>query len=592
MLTTLRGKLVVVFVALIALTTLLGTVFSLWATDTRLALYATAQGQANAQTLATLLEARYAFQGGWQDFAPTMTTTITSTVTNPGTNPGTTAITTTTPDETAWKPQGDWGKLLQGFLALDDTTVQSIQAGKQSWAQVAAARQVAPPVLVQQIWQAERQIIETDILSGVLPLYAYVQNKEAVTTAAYHFIQSAPPPSAAATWLTDALRNVEGRVLIADSSGSVLYDSQAAWLGRRLTPTELAVGVPIYNRKQSLTSQVGVVLVAVDNSTYNAQQRAFAQGIRRLLIFSGLLAGGVALSVAFWLAQRLAQPLVALTAATRRLANGEALLALPAPGRDELGQLNRAFQQMAQELETQRMLRRQLINDVAHDLKTPLSIINLEIEAADLELQTTEAALKQVKLETRQLDALINDLSWLAKQDRGEFILQPQPTELGRFTAQMVERWQSKAEAAGLQLRFHSDASALVANLDEQRITQVLHNLLANAVAYTPAGGQILVDIVRRPHPTQFGTPCAVTTVRNTGPGISPTDLPHIFERFYRGDKSRSRHSGGSGLGLAIVRSIVELHGGWTWAESVPQQWTTIGYGVPLLDEAHQHQES
>lgn len=578
MFNSLRWKVVVAFVALILLTTLISTVLSLWLTSNRFDLYVTAKQRQDAQQLAMQLSAAYALENGWDNLAE-----VPSQVISP-------------PAVQSWPPRTEWTAELQGVLQLNDEGLQAVERGLSSWAAEGERQGVAAEVLVRRIWEAERSFVEAEILSGKLMTYEYATLKQEIEAFAWQFVGSAATSTSKKSWLHDALRETNGHVLVADGSGRVLYDSQAQQLAdHQLGADLLSQGALIWDDRQQPAVQVGTIIIASDSGRYDTQQHLFTLAVRRSLLFSALIAGGAALLLAFWLSQRLVKPITVLTAATRQLAAGELNNisynneALPVTGRDELSELSRTFNQMAHDLATQRILRRQLINDVAHDLKTPLSIINLEIEAAELAMQSPEAALQQVKVEVSQLETLINDLSWLAKSDKGELLLNPKPHDLTVFTAQHIARWQSQAQAANLRLTFQPSDMPLMANMDRHRMAQVLNNLLSNAVTYTPSGGQILVNMVRQPHPTQPAMRCVVTTVQNNGPGISATDLPHIFERFYRADKSRQRthrhHSRGRGLGLSIVRTIVELHGGWTWAESISDEWTTIGYGIPLYLE-------
>lgn len=572
MFNSLRWKVVAAFMALILLTTLVNTVLSLWLTSNRFDLYVTAEQREDAQRLATQLSAAYALEGGWGHFTNTPAKTLSM------------------PVMQSWIPRTEWTVELQRFLQLSDERAKAVKSGLGGWAFEAEQQHVSPELLVRHIWEAERPFIEAQILSGKLMPYEYATLKQEIEASAWQLVGSSATSTSKQSWLYDALRETNGHVVVANGSGRVLYDSLAQQSeGHQLAPNLLSQGTLIWDYNQQPALQVGTIVIVSDNSRYDAQQRLFALANRRVLLLSALIAGGAALLLAFWLSERLIKPIRVLTTATQQLAAGELDEALPATSRDELGELSRTFNRMAHELAIQRTLRRQLINDVAHDLKTPLSIINLEIEAAELAMQSPEAALEQVKAEVNQFDVLINDLSWLAKSDKGELLLNPKPDDLSAFTAQSVARWQSQAQAANLRLTFQPADMPLMANIDEHRMAQVLNNLLSNAVTYTPSEGQILVKMARQPHPTLPATPCAVTTVQNDGPGISSADLPHIFERFYRADKSRRRthndERGGRGLGLSITRTIVELHGGWTWAESTPHELTTIGYGIPLYLE-------
>ncbi len=569
---SLRWKVVAAFMALILLTTLISTVLSLWLTSNRFALYVTAKQRQDAQQLATQLSAAYAFEGGWDNLTdrPNDINAVLS------------------PIEQTWMPRTVWEIELQGILKLNDESIQEIERGLSGWAAEAERQNVTPEVLVRRIWEAERPFVEAEILSGKRMTEEYTTLKQEIEASASQLVGRATTSTSKESWLYDVLRETSGHVLVTNGSGRVLYDSKAQQLqDHQLGADFLSQGALIWDNRQQPAVQVGTIIIASDNSRYDAQQHLFTLAIRRSLLFSALITGGASLLLAFWLSHRLFKPITVLTMATQQLAAGELDEPLSTEGYDELSKLSHTFNQMAYDLATQRILRRQLINDIAHDLKTPLSIINLEIEAAELGMQSPETALQQVKTESQQLEALINDLAWLARSDKGQLLLNPKPHDLTALTAQHLTGWQSQAQAAKLKLTFQPSDAPLIANIDKHRMTQVLNNLLSNAVTYTPNEGKILVKIAEQPHPTQPATPCVVTVVQNNGPGISTTDLPHIFERFYRADKSRQRtHKHRErGLGLSIVRTIVELHGGWTWAESSSDEWTIIGYGIPLYEE-------
>jgi len=268
----------------------------------------------------------------------------------------------------------------------------------------------------------------------------------------------------------------------------------------------------------------------------------------------------------------------ALTAASRRIAAGDWGVRLPVRSGDELGQMSAAFNRMAEELGRQRELRHRLVNAIAHELNTPLSVIQLEVEAMRDGMQGPDQAAEGVLREIELLRGLVEDLSFLAETDAGMLQTHPRPVGLLDLVERARVRWQSQADAAGIVLTVEwagagKDGPQVMA--DPMRIEQVLGNLLSNALRYTPPGGSVTVRVLASEEE-------AHVVVQDTGEGIPAADLPHIFERFYRADRSRSRSTGGRGLGLSIVRQVVEAHGGRVWVESQVGVGSTFGFSLPL----------
>jgi two-component system OmpR family sensor kinase len=252
------------------------------------------------------------------------------------------------------------------------------------------------------------------------------------------------------------------------------------------------------------------------------------------------------------------------------------------------------FNQMAEALATQRTLRQRLVNDLSHELNTPLSVIQLEMQALRDGLQTPAQAFEQVQGEIELLRNLVRDLSNLETTDNGHFPLQCEPVDLLALAQRAIKRWQAKAESKGVTLTLAAPVDLLpITEADPARLTQVLGNLLDNALRHTETGGTITVACqvatlaalalppTYRPVTALTG-PGLVMTVSDTGCGIPAADLPHLFERFYRVDSSRNRRSGGRGLGLAIVRQIITAHGGHLWVRSSEGQGSCFGFWLPI----------
>ena len=207
-------------------------------------------------------------------------------------------------------------------------------------------------------------------------------------------------------------------------------------------------------------------------------------------------------------------------------------------------------------METQRELRRRLINDISHELNTPLSVIRLEAKGLRDGLQAPESASDHIIQEVDRLGGIVSDLDWLAETDQGELRLTLETSSVHELLTREVERWQPQSQARQVELSLLASDGLPDMDLDQMRMHQALGNVIGNAIRCSEAGGNVVV----RADLDSDGK-LAISTV-DDGIGISEEDLPHLFDRFYRTDSSRNRGIGGTGLGLAIARAIVETHGG------------------------------
>lgn len=326
--------------------------------------------------------------------------------------------------------------------------------------------------------------------------------------------------------------------------------------------------------------QVGMLLIDGEPmSDVDGSGNTLLSGVTRAALIAGLLAGLVAFALAIVLVRQITHPLTELNDATQRIAQGDLTARVPREGVDELGQLGGAFNRMASALETQETLRRNLMADVAHELRTPLTAIQGTVEALqDGIFPLTAEGLDPIHEETLLLGRLVEDLRTLAQAEAGHLSLNLADVDVGELTERIVVGQLSVAQQAGVALSWRVETGLPTLLGDNQRIAQVLSNLLSNALRHTPAGGTIEVtvsstqDLSGFPKPGRSdSSPGLLLSVQDSGPGIEPADLPHIFDRFYRGDPSRSRGTGGSGLGLTIARQLVEAHDGRIWAESPPR---------------------
>jgi signal transduction histidine kinase len=301
----------------------------------------------------------------------------------------------------------------------------------------------------------------------------------------------------------------------------------------------------------------------------------FLDRVNRAILLGALGATAVALLIGVLLARTISRPVRELTAATQVIAQGKLGHQVPVRGQDELGELAASFNLMSADLAQSAELRRQMTADIAHELRTPLSLIMGYTEAlSDGKLQGSPETFDILHEEAQRLSRLVDDLRTLSLADAGELSLTRRLAAPRTLLERAAAAHAAQAQGQGVALRVEVEVEVEV-EVDPDRIAQVLDNLVSNALRYTPAGGEIVLSAARLP-----GALCI--RVRDNGDGIDPGELPHIFDRFYRGDKARQQKDGESGLGLAIARSLVQAHGGSMAATSEPGAGTTFTVQFPL----------
>jgi len=357
------------------------------------------------------------------------------------------------------------------------------------------------------------------------------------------------------------------------------------------TRADLAVGTvfPAKFTQQSnafalgINGRGGILLITLDTPPY-ATPPGVPNGTGRGDLLRGLLSAGLALAavligLAAAFARRISRPLGQLTQAAGRLAAGDLAVRVPDSAVREINGLAGAFNHMAAALGSADAQRRQLTADVAHELRTPLAIIRARLEG--IQDGVYQAGPDQVTLlldETALLERLIEDLRLLALADAGQLPLYPEPLDPADLLRDAADLFAQQAAAGEVTLRVDLPELLPEISADPQRLAQVLGNLVSNALRYTPPGGMVVLRAWADPAPRPTTIHIAVT---DSGQGIAPADLPHIFDRFWRADRARVR-TGGTGLGLAIARRIVEAHGGQIQATSAPGQGTTMTFAIPL----------
>jgi signal transduction histidine kinase len=362
-------------------------------------------------------------------------------------------------------------------------------------------------------------------------------------------------------------------IILVAANGTVIGDSKRQLLGMNYTDSQ--------ENPLNMTLQgqlLGELYISSDPTAepYVAPFLRLATSINRSLLIGGSVAIAIALLLTFVLSRRITSPIGALAKAARRLGRGDLSQRVQLRGEGEVAALAQAFNSMAADLEHAEQLRRNMVADVAHELRTPLSNIQGYLEAIrDRVIKPDAATIHSLSEETALLSRLVNELQELSLAEAGELKLVYQAEDITKLVKQAVTPWQPKVTAKEISLSLDLPDNLPLVNIDWQRINQVLHNLLENAVAYTHKGGTINVAAITRGDWVEV-------SVSDTGEGIPAEDLPHIFERFYRVDKSRARATGGSGLGLTIAKRLVEAHGGTITAQSELGKGSRFSFTLPI----------
>lgn len=356
---------------------------------------------------------------------------------------------------------------------------------------------------------------------------------------------------------------------LVDSDGAVL-----AGVGTRRGMGGSAIDLPVISGNH----EVATLVVRGPGLGGGRAAERFLTEVNRAVWLGGLAAMLLAVLLASWLAFRLTRPLSELTRATQEVAAGRPAPLVAVADRGEIGELAAGFNRMATGLAAAEQQRRQLLADVAHELRTPLSVLRGQLEAVlDGVFPLTAANIAVAHEEVILLGRLVEDLRTLSLAEAGQLPLSRQPVDPAQAVARAAAAFAPLYEAENVRLEVEVLAPPTVV-ADPERLQQVLGNLLANALRHAPREGSsepgVRLVVAR-------DGPSARFTVADNGPGLSVEAQAHVFDRFWRGDRARSRAEGGSGLGLAICRAIVEAHGGRIWVESRTGQGTAFHFTLP-----------
>jgi two-component system sensor histidine kinase BaeS len=361
---------------------------------------------------------------------------------------------------------------------------------------------------------------------------------------------------------------------IADTNGKIIVTGVNHQAGEIVSADELKTGTQIQINGQT----IGILLLNA-RPDKNPLEDQFIRRINDSILFSAIGTILLAFILGAILSRTIARPIRELTKATHEMAGGKFGQQVPVRSHDEIGELASSFNKMNDDLARSFNLRKQMTADIAHELRTPLSLIIGHAEAVhDGVLPASKENFEIIREEAERLEQLVNDLRILSLADAGELSVEFQPVDINKLLGDIQSHYMVQFNQKRITLDLEPAPSILQVNLDPSRFSQVLTNILDNALRYTPEEGHVAITIKQ-------DDGLAEIEIQDNGEGVSPEDAVHLFDRFYRADESRTRDSeaGGSGLGLAIAKSIVEMHKGKIWAESEKGNGLKVIIQLPIL---------
>ncbi|HNA89384.1 MAG TPA: ATP-binding protein [Anaerolineales bacterium] len=358
---------------------------------------------------------------------------------------------------------------------------------------------------------------------------------------------------------------------IANEKGVIQVAGNEYRVGELCDEEEFEEGIPI----EVQGNTVGILLMPV-SPNHSPLDYEFLRRLNGSIFFSGIATIFLALFLGILLSRSISRPIRELTKATHNMADGNLGQQVIVRSRDEIGELAQSFNKMSADLARSFNLRKQMTADIAHELRTPLSLILGHAEGVhDGVLQPSRENFEIIREEAERLEHLVSDLRTLSLADAGELSVEFQPVNLNELMSDVHTHYLTLFNQKRITLDLETAPGILTANLDPSRFAQVLNNILDNALRYTPEGGRVELK-------TQLTENRIQLSVKDSGEGVSSEEAQHLFDRFYRVSESRNRNDGGSGLGLAIAKSIVEMHKGRIWAESEKGKGLRVVIELPV----------
>jgi signal transduction histidine kinase len=345
---------------------------------------------------------------------------------------------------------------------------------------------------------------------------------------------------------------------VTNLDGLVVRESFSHKLGDIVSADVLEKSIPITVEEKT----VGYLLIEQPPNKRDPMETEFIRRLDYSLILTGVGTSILAFIFGAAISRTITKPIRELTSATHAMASGQLGQQVTVRSKDEIGELAQSFNKMNDDLARSFNLRKQMTADIAHELRTPLSLIIGHAEAVnDGVLPPTHENFEIIREEAERLEKLVNDLRTLSLADAGELSLDFQPVDVNKLLSDIKTHYMVQFNQKRISLDLEPAADILKVNLDPVRFSQVLMNILDNALRYTPDGGRVAISTKQLKGVVEIA-------IHDSGEGVTPEEASHLFDRFYRADESRTRDDGGSGLGLAIAKSIVEMHKGRVWAES------------------------
>lgn len=409
--------------------------------------------------------------------------------------------------------------------------------------------------------------------SIVTELTVYYQQNGSWEGVEFIFVQDNHPGMGMGQGQGPRMMDMMRSYLLTDEHGRVLIPNGRFKFGERLPSDQLELGTVIMENDQV----VGILVPLGGSFQGSPRELEFIERTNLILLYGALIGAVIALFLGIFLSRTITRPIRELTKATHAVSQGDLTQQVPVRTNDELGELAQAFNTMSAELSRSVNSRKQMTADIAHELRTPLSLILGHAEAVhDNVLPPTKENFEIIREEATRLEHLVNDLRTLSLADAGELSMSLQKVEPGELLRDVASLYEFQAKRKNIELTLDIASPLPSLEVDPGRMTQVLTNILDNATRHTPESGHILLSARQVNDRIEFA-------VQDSGPGLPNEEIGRIFERFYRADPSRQREDGGSGLGLAIAKSIVQAHSGQVWAESDTVPTGEAGMGLKIV---------